>query len=118
MYTLYPPIPAISELFNLFLYIHFSIFLKIFGRRDSRTHAIISGVITRSSVEPNFVSISRNSRNLRFSSIFATSIGVMVAVWVLRGLEILTFIPSGVIWVLLLLSIVTGILSYLQNTKW
>jgi len=42
----------------------------------------------------------------------------MVAVWVLRGLEILTFIASGVIWVLLLLSIVTGILSYLQNTKW
>ncbi|MFB2921760.1 MULTISPECIES: hypothetical protein [Aerosakkonema] len=64
------------------------------------------------------MSNSPNFGNWRFSSIFAIFIGLTLATWVLRGFELITFIPSGVIWVLLLLSIVTGILSYLQMTRW
>ncbi|MEG4334632.1 hypothetical protein Q5691_16875 [Microcoleus sp. w1-18aA5] len=45
--------------------------------------------------------------------IFLTILTLTLLVWILRGVGILTFIPGGVIWILILLSFVAGILSTL-----
>lgn len=47
---------------------------------------------------------------------FGTSLGIAIAVWVLRGLGILTFVPGGIILLLFLAAIAFGILSYVQRT--
>ena len=62
------------------------------------------------------MSRSPNSENL-ISAIFAGVLGLTVAVYVLRGFGILTFLPGGVIWMLILLSIATGILFGIEKTK-
>ncbi|WP_413255546.1 hypothetical protein [Floridanema fluviatile] len=59
-----------------------------------------------------------NSGNWRFISIFSLILGITLVVWVLRGLAILSFLPGGIIWVLILLCLIAGILSYLQETVW
>ncbi len=41
--------------------------------------------------------------------LFAIILGSALLLWLLRGLRILTFIPSGLIWLLLLLAIALGI---------
>ncbi|MFB2834002.1 hypothetical protein [Floridanema evergladense] len=56
--------------------------------------------------------------NWRFISIFGLILGITLVVWVLRGMGILSFLPGGIIWVLILFCIITGILSYLQETVW
>jgi hypothetical protein len=40
-----------------------------------------------------------------------------IAIWVLRGLGILTFIPGGIIWILLLVAIAAGVVSRFQR-RW
>ncbi|MEG4022581.1 hypothetical protein QT996_07165 [Microcoleus sp. S13C4] len=45
--------------------------------------------------------------------IFWAILGLTLLVWILRGVGLLTFIPGGVIWILILLSFVAGILSTL-----
>ncbi|MBD1906252.1 hypothetical protein NDI37_06230 [Funiculus sociatus GB2-A5] len=62
------------------------------------------------------MSRSPNSENL-ISAIFAGVLGLTVAVYVLRGFGILTFLPGGVIWMLILLSIATGILFGIEKTR-
>lgn len=47
---------------------------------------------------------------------FGMFLGIAIAVWVLRGLGILTFIPGGIILILFLAAIAFGILSYVQKT--
>ncbi|HEY9298844.1 MAG TPA: hypothetical protein VIQ31_21305 [Phormidium sp.] len=59
-----------------------------------------------------------NPGNWRFISIFSLIVGITLVVWVLRGMGILTFIPGGIIWVLILFCLIAGILSYLQETVW
>ena len=59
-----------------------------------------------------------NAGNWRFISIFSLILGITLIVWVLRGMAILSFLPGGIIWVLILLSAIAGILSYLQETVW
>ncbi len=49
---------------------------------------------------------------------FGVFLGVGIAVWVLRGFGILTFIPGGVIWLFLLGAIAIGIINYAQRTWW
>jgi uncharacterized membrane protein YphA (DoxX/SURF4 family) len=39
-----------------------------------------------------------------------------VVVWVLRGLQVLAFLPGIVLWLLLLFSIGAGVLSVVQRT--
>ncbi|MEP0751848.1 hypothetical protein NC997_13080 [Trichocoleus sp. DQ-A2] len=51
------------------------------------------------------------------SSIFASVVGLTIAVYLLRGFGILTFIPGGVIWILILLSIASGITYGVQRTR-
>jgi len=58
--------------------------------------------------------------NRIFTQAFGMFFGVAIAVWVLRGfgIPILTAIPGGVIWLLLLLAIGMGIMAYVQKTWW
>jgi uncharacterized membrane protein len=62
--------------------------------------------------------VSQSSLNRRLIQIFGILLGMSVAVWVLRGFGILTFIPGGIIWLLLLGAIAIGIISYAQRTWW
>ncbi|MEH2086325.1 MULTISPECIES: hypothetical protein [unclassified Nostoc] len=62
--------------------------------------------------------MSQSSLNRKLIQIFGTLLGISVAVWVLRGIGILTFIPGGIIWLLLLGAIAIGIISYAQRTWW
>jgi hypothetical protein len=59
-----------------------------------------------------------NPGNWRFISIFSLILGITLVVWVLRGMAILSFLPGGIIWVLILFCVIAGILSYLQETVW
>lgn len=61
--------------------------------------------------------MSQSSRlNQKLTQGFGMFLGIAIAVWVLRGLGILTFIPGGVILILFLAAIAFGILSYIQKT--
>ncbi|MEA5606331.1 hypothetical protein [Nostoc sp. UHCC 0252] len=62
--------------------------------------------------------MSQSSLNRRLIQIFGMLLGVSVAVWVLRGFGILTFIPGGIIVLLLLGAIAIGLISYAQRTWW
>ncbi|AVH70920.1 hypothetical protein [Nostoc sp. 'Lobaria pulmonaria (5183) cyanobiont'] len=62
--------------------------------------------------------MSQSSFNRRLIQIFGILLGISVAVWVLRGIGILTFIPGGIIWLLLLGAIAIAIISYAQRTWW
>ncbi|AUB40686.1 MULTISPECIES: hypothetical protein [Nostoc] len=62
--------------------------------------------------------MSQSSLNRRLIQIFGILLGISVAVWVLRGFGILTFIPGGIIWLLLLGAIAIAIISYVQRTWW
>ncbi|MEH2393391.1 hypothetical protein [Nostoc sp.] len=62
--------------------------------------------------------MSQSSLNRRLIQIFGILLGISVAVWVLRGFGILTFIPGGIIWLLLLGAIVIAIISYAQRRWW
>ncbi|MEO3705242.1 hypothetical protein [Trichormus azollae] len=56
--------------------------------------------------------------NRKLTQILGIILGMATALWILRGLGILTFIPSGVIWLLFLGVIVLGIFSYFQRRWW
>ena len=45
-------------------------------------------------------------------------LGIAIAVWILRGFGILTFLPGGIIMLFLLTAIAMGLLSYIQKTWW
>ncbi|MBG1269832.1 hypothetical protein [Nostoc sp. WHI] len=62
--------------------------------------------------------MSQSALNRKLIQIFGILLGISVAVWVLRGFGILTFIPGGIIWLLLLGAIAIGIISYAQRTWW
>ncbi len=61
--------------------------------------------------------MSQSSKlNQRLIQGFGMFLGIAIAVWVLRGLGILTFVPGGIILILFLAAIAFGILSYVQKT--
>ncbi len=65
--------------------------------------------------------MSQSSKlNRIFTQAFGMFLGIAIAVWVLRGfgIPILTAIPGGVIWLLLLLAISMGIMAFVQKTWW
>ena len=49
---------------------------------------------------------------------FGIFLGIAIAVWVLRGFGILTFVPGGIILLFLLSAIAMMILSYIQKIWW
>ncbi|MGF1675289.1 MAG: hypothetical protein ACFCUV_16630 [Rivularia sp. (in: cyanobacteria)] len=56
--------------------------------------------------------------NQKLTQAFGMFLGIAIAVWVLRGFGILTFVPGGVILLLFLAAIAFGILSYVQKIWW
>ncbi|MDJ0615805.1 MAG: hypothetical protein QNJ63_03490 [Calothrix sp. MO_192.B10] len=62
--------------------------------------------------------VSQSKLNRRLTQGFGVFLGVAIAVYILRGLEILTFIPGGIIALLFVVAIAFGILSYIQRTWW
>lgn len=61
--------------------------------------------------------MSQSSKlNQKLTQGFGMFLGIAIAVWVLRGLGILTFIPGGIILILFLIAIAFAILSYAQKT--
>jgi len=59
---------------------------------------------------------STKSQNLALR-LFIILLPTAIAIWVLRGLGILTFLPGGIIWILLLLAIAAGVFSRFQR-RW
>jgi hypothetical protein len=57
------------------------------------------------------------SRNPILLYTFGMVVGLTVLVWLLRGLRVLTFIPGGVIWILILLSVSLAVVGGLQSSK-
>lgn len=51
------------------------------------------------------------------SQIFLGLLAFTVAVWVLRGVTILSFLPGIVLWVLLLFTIGAGVITSLQRIR-
>lgn len=62
--------------------------------------------------------MNQSSLNRRLTEIAGILFGLGIAVWILRGFGILTFIPGGIIWLLLLGAIIMAIVSYAQKTWW
>lgn len=63
------------------------------------------------------MSQSSKSRSVSTQA-FGIILGITIAVWLLRGFGVLSFIPGGLIWLLMLLSIATGTFSRLQSIWW
>ncbi|MBF2001480.1 MAG: hypothetical protein IGS50_17590 [Synechococcales cyanobacterium C42_A2020_086] len=51
------------------------------------------------------------------TNLFLFTLAVTIVVWVLRGLGVLTFIPGGLLWLLILLSVGTGVVNGLLGTR-
>jgi hypothetical protein len=49
--------------------------------------------------------------------LFLMLLGITLAVWILRGLGILTFIPGGILWLLILGTIGLGTFAAIQKSK-
>ncbi|AFZ25140.1 hypothetical protein Cylst_2969 [Cylindrospermum stagnale PCC 7417] len=62
--------------------------------------------------------MSQSSLNRKLAQTFGILLGLGIAVWVLRGFGILTFIPGGIIWLLLLSAIAVALISYAQRIWW
>lgn len=54
---------------------------------------------------------------MSISTAFLVVLVTTGVVWVLRGLGILTFVPGGIIWLLLLLTISLGVISALRRAQ-
>ncbi|KOP23661.1 hypothetical protein AMR41_24300 [Hapalosiphon sp. MRB220] len=63
--------------------------------------------------------MSQSSKlNRRLTQLVGVILGIAIAIWVLRGFGILTFIPGGIILLLLMVAIAIGVLNHLQKTWW
>ncbi|MBD2090727.1 hypothetical protein H6F67_12765 [Microcoleus sp. FACHB-1515] len=49
--------------------------------------------------------------------VFLFFLGITIAIWVLRGLALLAFLPGWIIWLLIFLTFGAGIVEFLQRTK-
>ncbi len=49
--------------------------------------------------------------------VFLIFLGLTALIWVLRGLSVLAFLPGIVLWVLLLLTVGSGIVATLQRIR-
>ncbi|MBE9005518.1 hypothetical protein IQ259_10790 [Fortiea sp. LEGE XX443] len=62
--------------------------------------------------------MSQSSLNRKLTQAFGILLGIGIAIWVLRGFGILTFLPGGIIWLFLLGAIALLIISFAQRTWW
>lgn len=52
---------------------------------------------------------------MKVSHFFWISLGITFLIWFLRGIRVLSFLPGYVIWILILVTISLGVISYLQR---
>jgi hypothetical protein len=58
------------------------------------------------------------SRTLRpITTVFLALLSVTAVMWILRGLGILSFLPSGILWILIFFTMGAGVSNALQWTK-
>lgn len=50
-------------------------------------------------------------------SLFAFSLTLTILVYILRGVAILSMMPGGILWVLILMTIASGLLAALLRTR-
>ncbi|QLE54321.1 hypothetical protein [Nostoc sp. TCL26-01] len=62
--------------------------------------------------------MSQSFLNRLLTQAFGVFLGIGIAVWLLRGFGILTFIPGGVILLLFLGAIAAGLIAYAQKNWW
>ncbi|MGF1492792.1 MAG: hypothetical protein ACFBSC_10120 [Microcoleaceae cyanobacterium] len=55
------------------------------------------------------------SQKRTFATLFFTLLLITIVFWILRGLEILAFFPGMTLWILILLTISTGVLSQISR---
>lgn len=60
---------------------------------------------------------SRHSRNFWLTRTFVSLLALTLLVYVLRGLEVLTFLPGGILLGLIFLCVVTGIALSIAKTR-
>ncbi|OLT63748.1 hypothetical protein [Moorea producens] len=63
------------------------------------------------------MSSSSQSETLIIAYFFGALLAITVMVYLLRGFGILTFLPGGILWLLILLSIGTGLVYGVQKTR-
>jgi hypothetical protein len=51
------------------------------------------------------------------TTIFLTILSIAIVTWLLRGIGLLTFLPGGVLWTLILMSVGAGVVSLIQGTR-
>lgn len=51
------------------------------------------------------------------TTIFLLLLSITLTLWILRGVGILTFLPGGVFWLLLLLTISAAVISRVQRIQ-
>jgi hypothetical protein len=62
--------------------------------------------------------MNRSTKAQNFAlRLFAILLPTAIGIWILRGLGILTFIPGGIIWLMLLVAIASGVFSRFQR-RW
>ncbi len=62
--------------------------------------------------------MNQSTLNRRLTQAVGIFFGMAIAVWVLRGFEILTSLPGGIILLLFGAAIVTAVITYVQKTWW
>jgi hypothetical protein len=56
--------------------------------------------------------------NRKINQSIGVFLGIAIAIWVLRGFGAITFLPGGIIWLLVLGAVAMGILSYVLKIWW
>ncbi|MEO0407053.1 MAG: hypothetical protein AAF289_06860 [Cyanobacteria bacterium P01_A01_bin.135] len=56
-------------------------------------------------------------QKLPHTTAFLVCLGLTLLVWVGRGLGVLTFIPGGLLWLLLLLTVGSAVMDIIQRTR-
>jgi hypothetical protein len=51
------------------------------------------------------------------TTIFLTILSIAIVTWLLRGIGLLTFLPGGVLWTLIFMSVGAGVVSLIQGTR-
>jgi energy-converting hydrogenase Eha subunit G len=51
------------------------------------------------------------------TTIFLTILSIAIVTWALRGIGFLTFLPGGVLWTLIFMSVGAGVISLIQGTR-
>lgn len=62
--------------------------------------------------------MNQSELNRKLTQILGILLGMGIALWILRGLGILTFIPGGVIWLLFFGALGLGILGHFNRKLW